>query len=83
MSDGAYFFGGYEHGELALDLDSMELPISICDVEESLAGWPFRRPREEPEPSEAMRLLGHEICQESRRHDLAALKRAYNRRDDE
>ena len=32
--------------------DGMELPVSICDIEESLAGWPYRKPRDEPEPEE-------------------------------
>ena len=32
--------------------DDMELPISICDVEESLAGFPFRKPVKETEPEE-------------------------------
>ena len=64
------------------DLD-FELPVSICEVDESLAGWPFRKPREEPEPSEAMRLIGREVCRETRRYDEREMRRAYNRRDDD
>ena len=64
-----------------------ELPVSICDIEESLAGWPYRKPveesREEPEPSEAMRLIGREVCRETRQYDLREMRRAFNRRDDE
>ena len=48
MSDGCFRLGGYEHDLL----DSMELPISICDPDESRAGWPFRKPKDEPEPLE-------------------------------
>ena len=67
-------------------LDGMALPISICDIEESLAGWPDRKPRKpraEPEPSEAMRLIGREICRETKRYDEREMRRAYNRRDDD
>ena len=77
MSDGCFHLGGYEHDLL----DSMELPISICDPDESLAGWPFRKPKDEPEPSEAERVLGRPIYLETRRRDIAEMKRARNRRD--
>jgi len=77
MSDGAFHIGGYEH-----ELD-FEIPVSVCDIEESLAGWPFRKPRDEPEPSQAMRLIGREVARETRRYDLREMKRAYNRRGDD
>jgi len=78
MSDGAFHIGGYEH-----ELD-FEIPVSVCDIEESLAGWPFRKPREEPEPSEAMRLLGRPIYRETRKRDMAEIRRIHNmRRDDD
>ena len=67
---------------MTADLD-FDLPVSICDIEESLSGFPFRKPREEPEPSEAMRLIGREVCRETRRYDEREMRRAYNRRDDE
>ena len=79
MSDGCFHLGGYEHDLL----DSMELPISICDPDESRAGWPFRKPKDEPEPSQAMRLIGREITRETRRRDIAEMKRAFNRRGDD
>ena len=74
---------------MTADLD-FELPVSVCDIEESLAGWPYRKPRkpveasrDEPEPSEAMRLIGREVCRETRRYDEREMRRARNRRDDE
>ena len=66
------------------DLD-FALPISICDIEESLAGWPYRKPkRAEPEPTMAERLLGRPIYAETRKRDMAEIRRIHNmRRDDD
>jgi len=100
-----------------------EIPVSVQEVDESLAGWPFRKPpsfaelvqdrasemithhdnaermleigndlyeaatkllsKDEPEPSEAMRLIGREVSRETRRYDLREMRRAYNRRGDD
>jgi len=81
MSDGAFHIGGYEH-----ELD-FEIPVSVQEVDESLAGWPYRKPNlllfHSDEPSEAMRLIGREVCRETKRYDLREMRRAYNRRDDD
>ena len=36
----------------------------------------------EPDYSEAERLIGREICQETRKYDLREMRRAYNARGD-
>ena len=79
MSDGAFHIGGYEHDEL-----DFEIPVSVQEVDESLAGWPYRKPRDEPEPTMAERLLGRPVYRETRKRDMAEIRRIHNmRRDDD
>lgn len=55
-------------------VDSISIPESIRrDVE---------RDEDAPEPSLAMRLLGREICSDTRQYDERELRRAYNRTED-
>ena len=53
-------------------------PLPTDEIPKSL----LKPKRDEPEPSEAMRLIGREVSRETRRYDLREMRRAYNRRDD-
>ena len=62
------------------------VPVSVREVDVSLAGWPTRRERDAPEPPEptlAERLIGRKICSDTRRYDERELRRAYNHIDKE
>ena len=55
------------------------IPVSIRETDESLAGWPYRKPVSQPGPTMAERILGRPIDSDNRRHDEREIRSIYNR----